>query len=247
MRKKKKQQQNTAKDTRSVEMAPDAGIAVDASDARGDEQRVKLHRRYLKSFRNLMIRLLSLLLVVYILFFHLVGLMTMPNGDMYPRLDAGDLILFYRLERHIRDQDIIVFEKPADLLERIYEGEEVQEPVKREKSLIRRALDWLGFRDPADPPKTRFVCRVVAGPGDTVEISDSERLVVNGNTMIENNIFYNTPEYGGLVGYPLILEEGQYFVLADSRNGGADSRFFGSVDEEDILGVVITILRRNNL
>ena len=94
---------------------------------------------------------------------------------------------------------------------------------------------------------TRFVCRVVAGPGDTVEISESERLVVNGNTLIETNIFYNTPEYAGLVEYPLTLGEGQYFVLADHRSGGADSRFFGAVNADEIKGTVITILRRNNL
>ncbi len=247
MRKKKKQQPNTAKDTRSAEMASDAGTAADAVEAREGEQRRKLYKRYLKSFRNLMIRLLSLLLVVYILFFHLVGLTTMPNGDMYPRIDAGDLILFYRLERSFHAQDIIVFEKPSALLEQRYEGEEAEAVPVRQKSPIRRALDWLGFRDPADPPKTRFVCRVVAGPGDTVEISEDEALIVNGNTMIETNIFYRTPLYAGFVEYPLTLGEGQYFVLADYRNGGADSRFTGAVNADEILGTVITIVRKNSL
>ena len=94
---------------------------------------------------------------------------------------------------------------------------------------------------------TTFVCRVVAGPGDTVEIAESERLIVNGNAVVEPNIFYNTPEYTGFIEYPLKLGEGQYFVLADSRNGGADSRFFGAVNREEILGTVITIMRRNNI
>ena len=88
---------------------------------------------------------------------------------------------------------------------------------------------------------------MVAGPGDTVEISEGERLVVNGNAMIESNIFYSTPEYEGFVAYPVKLGEGQYFVLADFRTGGADSRFFGPVNEDEILGTVITIARRNNL
>ncbi|MBQ6207780.1 MAG: S26 family signal peptidase, partial [Oscillospiraceae bacterium] len=35
--------------------------------------------------------------------------------------------------------------------------------------------------------------------------------------------------------------------LADSRNGGSDSRYFGPVRRDEILGTVITILRRNNL
>ena len=65
--------------------------------------------------------------------------------------------------------------------------------------------------------------------------------------MIETNIFYNTPEYEGFVEYPLRLGEGQNYVLADYRNGGADSRFFGAVNADENLGTVITILRRNNL
>ena len=212
------------------------------------EQRRKLHKRYLRSLRDLLLRILALALVVYILFFHLVGIVIMPSEDMYPRIDAGDLVLFYRLEHNIHAQDIIVFEKPTESLNQSYDRDEAVESAARaEKSAIRKALDWLGFKDPADPPKTLFVCRVVAGPGDTVEISQSERLIVNGNTMIESNIFFSTPMYEGFVEYPLTLGEGQYFVLADSRPGGADSRFFGAVNEEDILGTVITIMRRNNL
>ena len=215
--------------------------------AQKEEQRRKLHRRYLKMFRNLMIRTLLLALVLYVLFFHLVGLMIMPSGDMYPRIDAGDLILFYRLEQNIHAQDIIVFEKPTALLEQTYEQEETEPEVLRTKSPVRKALDWLGFRDPADPPKTRFVCRVVAGPGDTVEISESQAVIINGNTMIESGIFYPTPLYTGFVEYPLILGEDQYFVLADYRSGGVDSRFMGAVNKDEILGTVITILRKNNL
>ena len=88
---------------------------------------------------------------------------------------------------------------------------------------------------------------MVAAAGDTVEISEDDRLLVNGNAVIETGIFYSTPEYLGFVEYPLKLDKGEYFVLADYRNGGADSRFFGAVREEEILGTVITIMRRNNL
>ena len=43
------------------------------------------------------------------------------------------------------------------------------------------------------------------------------------------------------------LEEGEYFVMADLRNGGMDSRYFGPVSQDEIEGIVITLLRRNNL
>ena len=229
-------------ENKNATQSPDQQIA-DEKAAR----KAKLRKRHMKALRDLIIRILSLALVVYILFFHLVGITTMPNGDMYPRIDSGDLVLFYRLEKNIHAQDIIVFRKPTASLEQSYEGEEAAAAAKADKNFFRKALDWLGFIDPADPPMSTFICRVVAGPGDTVELSGGERLVVNGNAMVETNIFYNTPMYGTFVQYPLTLGEGQYFVLADYRNGGADSRFFGAVNAEEILGTVITIARRYNL
>ena len=54
--------------------------------------RQKLHKRHMRALRDILIRLGMLLLVVYILFFHLVGVTKMPSGDMYPRIDAGDFV-----------------------------------------------------------------------------------------------------------------------------------------------------------
>ena len=201
------------------------------------EALAKQRRRRRRALRSFLLRTISLALVIYVLFFHLVGLTMMPNRDMYPRLDAGDLLLFYRIERNPKFQDIVVIDKTME------EDHRTEEP-----GTLRKVLDWLGFRDPEAPKTQRFVCRVIAAPGDTVEISDERGLLVNGNAVIENNIFYPTQAYeeGGIV-YPLKLGAGEYFVMADQRNGGMDSRYFGVVTTEEIQGVVITILRRNNL
>ncbi len=197
----------------------------------------KRHRRRVRAFRSFMLRLLSLVLVVYILFFHLVGLTMMPGKDMYPRLDVGDLLLFYRIDREPKYQDIIVIDKQME-----------EDTRTGERDFLRKALDWLGFRDPEAPETKRFVCRVIAGPGDTVEITVEHGLTVNGNSLIENNIFYPTQPYEeGVTEYPVKLGQGEYFVLADQRNGGMDSRYFGVIRQEEIQGIVITILRRNNL
>ena len=82
-----------------------------------------------------------------------------------------------------------------------------------------------------------------------MEITDEKGLAVNGNILNESNIFSATQPYGTNVEYPLKLGPGEYFVLSDFRNGGGgeDSRYFGPVKLEEIQGIVITILRRNNL
>ena len=169
--------------------------------------------RTVKSYQFFLLRLAVFLLVVWVLFFKIVGIMVCPSGDMHPRIDNGDLVLYYRLDTDVRYQDVIAIEKNLD-----------------------------GVAE----PKT-MVLRVIAVAGDTVEITEDNRVVVNGNTLIEPDIYYTTPQYEQFSDYPLTLQPGQCFVLADSRSGGVDSRYFGPVSESEILGTVITIVRRNNL
>lgn len=229
----------------------------------------KIRKRRHKAFRGMLLRLFVLVVVVYVLLFHLVGVTVMPNGDMYPRIDSGDLVLFYRLDKDVRAQDIIVFEKDLVALQALMDETAADGPALdlfvpdsvHETPVIaqeadesfggkireywNKAVEFLRLR--RDESKQVFICRVVAAAGDTVEITDDGRLIVNGNAMIESNIFSQTTSYVSFTQYPLTLHAGECFVMADLRNGGADSRFFGPVKEEEILGTVITIMRRNNL
>lgn len=176
-------------------------------------KKIRRRERAVKGYQYFLLRLVVFVLVIWVLFFQVVGIVICPTADMHPRIDNGDMVLFYRLDKDVRAQDVIVLEKAT--------------PDSEEKQI--------------------FVLRVVAVAGDTVEVTDGERLVINGNAMIEPDIFYATPRYEGFTEYPLTLGEGECFVLADSRNGGMDSRYFGPVTVDDILGTVITIVRRNNL
>ena len=187
-----------------------------AGQPRSDEQLKKKLRRSERSVRDyqyFLLRLIILLLLLWVLFFKLIGAIRMPTGDMYPRIDAGDLVMFYRLDTNPSAQDVIALRRTVPTLS----GEQT------------------------------MVLRVVAVAGDTVEVTETGFLKINGNVMDERNIFYPTPRYENYVEYPRTLEEGECFALADSRNGGTDSRFFGPVLNSEILGTVITIVRRNAL
>ena len=187
-----------------------------------NEAQKRKHRR-IRALRSFIFRAAALALVVYILFFQIVGLTTMPGSDMAPRVSAGDLLLFYRVDRNPRTQDIIVIDKAVNSDNSAASGENAEAETKR------------------------FVCRVIAAPGDTVEITEERGLQVNGNTLAESGILQATRPYEGYLEYPVVLGEGEYFVLSDARDGGADSRCFGPVKQEEIQGIVITLLRRNNL
>ena len=167
----------------------------------------KKSKKRISDFQYFCMQALVLVMIMYGLFGHIVGITSMPNDDMYPRIDSGDFLLFYRLDRAPKAQDILVFEKND----------------------------------------TRYVGRVVAVGGDTVEITKEGSVKINGYSMVETNIFYETYPLDGFTDYPLTLASDECFILADQRKGTEDSRFFGPVKRSEIEGTVISIMRRTNL
>ena len=91
---------------------------------------------------------------------------------------------------------------------------------------------------------TDYVGRVIGNPGDEIDIQ-KENLFINGHAKIETNIYGVTPSYEGFVDYPLTLGQNEYFILADHREGGEDSRYFGPVNKSEIKGTIIGLFRRN--
>jgi signal peptidase I len=109
--------------------------------------------------------------------------------------------------------------------------------------------------------------RVVGVPGDTVEIEEN-RVLVNGRSLsaraLSPSEFAWIPgsnkmgavieeEEGHWISYtpgrspnrnhpPTKVLKGQYFVLGDNRDESADSRIWGPVSEDLILGRVIAVL-----
>lgn len=157
--------------------------------------------------QRFLITALAVVLVLWLMVSVVFGFMLAPNGDMYPRIDSGDLLLYYRFDKKVHAQDIIVLDKND----------------------------------------TRYVGRVIAVEGDTVDITDDSSLIINGHSVAEPNIFYETSRYEGFVEYPVTLGKDECFVLVDSRQQGEDSRYYGVVKADEIRGTVITVVRRTNL
>ncbi|WP_278321269.1 signal peptidase I [Lachnoanaerobaculum umeaense] len=56
-----------------------------------------------------MIRLLTLAAMLYVLVFIVFGIRISPNNEMLPRVRAGDLLFFYRLENNLKSGDAICY------------------------------------------------------------------------------------------------------------------------------------------
>jgi signal peptidase I len=92
--------------------------------------------------------------------------------------------------------------------------------------------DVIILRPPFDPEEY-YIKRLIALPGDTVEVKDG-KTYVNGTALVEPYI-KEAPTYT----FPLTtLGEDQYFVLGDNRNNANDSHTGWTVTRENIVAKV---------
>jgi len=98
--------------------------------------------------------------------------------------------------------------------------------------------DVIVFRYPRDTSQ-RFIKRVIGLPGETIEIKQGKINIIKG---IENREL-NESEYGLKESYTdnltLSLAENEYFVLGDNRVASFDSRKWGALSKNYIIGKVI--------
>jgi len=107
--------------------------------------------------------------------------------------------------------------------------------------------------DPSAKPNTNYVKRVIGLPGDTVTskngyiyvnkkkinqgfISTSERTAGTGNWTLAS--LQKTQKWNDGKPISTVVPKGKYFVLGDHRSVSNDSRYWGFVDKDMVLGVV---------
>jgi signal peptidase I len=148
-----------------------------------------------------------------------------PSESMEPTLDVGQRVLVNRVSYHFSDPDvgdIIVFHPPAGA----ENGKECG--VNR------------GAREPCPTPTrqqsdTNFIKRIVAGPGDTLSVRNGHP-VVDG---VEAKEDFIRPCRGlGDCNLPqeITIPPDHYFMMGDNRGSSDDSRFWGPIPRDWIIG-----------
>jgi len=176
-----------------------------------------------KWFKELVI----VIIVVLFIRTFLVQAYNIPSGSMKPTLLVGDFILVNKLVYKLSEPqrgDIVVFKWPVN-------------------------------------PQIDFIKRIIGMPGDTIEVK-GEKVFINGkevplrfiskiqedgtDKLIYEEILPNGVRHKiALYEYPFIprkdayyakIPEGYYFVMGDNRDNSEDSRYWGLLPRENIVG-----------
>ncbi|OGL71776.1 signal peptidase I [Candidatus Uhrbacteria bacterium RIFCSPHIGHO2_02_FULL_53_13] len=99
--------------------------------------------------------------------------------------------------------------------------------------------DVVVFRYPLDPSEF-FIKRVVGVPGDTVDVRNGKIVVSNAkhpDGAVLDESYLGPAGHTGLDTH-VVLNLDEYFLLGDNRGASLDSRNFGPVKEEFLVGKV---------
>lgn len=158
--------------------------------------------------------LIGLAVVLFLLrVFGLIRVFSVPTGAMIPTISPGDHVMMEGvtyLVRKPRRGDLAIFETGG--IEAITTA-------------------------------TLYVKRIVGEPGDSVRIVDGELYINDEHVVLSNavgKIEYHLPD--GLAKTPplvnVIVPNGSFYVLGDNSPNSFDSRFWGFVPADAIIGRV---------
>jgi len=150
-----------------------------------------------------------------------------PSASMKPLLVEGERVLVNRMSYSIGGDpsvgDVIVFHPPdgAD------SGADQCGVEPKPSRVCPEGTDT--------PSEQNFIKRIVAGPGDELYIEDGHP-VVNGEIAEED--FIRECGGGSSCNFedPITIPDDQYFMMGDNRGASDDSRFWGPVPQDWIIG-----------
>ena len=134
-----------------------------------------------------------------------------PSGSMLPTLQVGDRIVVDKLSYHLHDiqrGDVVVFRRPP--------------------------LEQADYSD--------LVKRVIGLPGDTIA-SVGGRVYIDGKPLAEPWLPRPEPMTSPSpvpqpfsLNQPFTVPAGEYFVMGDNRTNSEDSRYFGPIRADLVVG-----------
>jgi signal peptidase I len=150
-----------------------------------------------------------------------------PSESMVPTLEVGQRVLVNRVSFGLGGDpevgDVVVFHPPAGA-----------EAAGRQCG-VQRTQGQACPEPTEEPADTNFIKRVVAGPGDRLRIENGHP-VVNGELAEED--FIRPCQGADVCNLPeeITIPPDHYFMMGDNRGASDDSRYWGPVPRDWIIG-----------
>ncbi|MFH0702836.1 MAG: signal peptidase I [bacterium] len=148
-----------------------------------------------------------------------------PSGSMRPTLVEKDRIIIEKVSGYIshpKRGDVIVFYPPQEELNQSAWGK------------FTRLIGYFNS-------DIAYIKRIIGVPGDTIEVKKDIGVFINGELLNEpykkevSHIFCTPNMYCG----PIIVPKDSYFMMGDNRNNSQDSRFWGFLPKNRIIGKAV--------
>ena len=153
-----------------------------------------------------------------------------PSESMVPTLKVGDRVLVEKIGYLFHDPrrgDVVVFEKDLDT--------DTADDGSFWGGIVDGVRSLFGFPTGSDQD---FIKRVIAVGGDTIEGRDG-LVYVNGRP-IEEPYIPSDVVNGPFARFE--VPEGQLFVMGDNRENSDDSRSFGSIPVDEVVGRAFVLI-----
>ena len=150
-----------------------------------------------------------------------------PSASMEPQLESGDRVAVSKLAYRLHDPrrgDVVVFDSPEPVPD---------DDASLPSRVARGVLEAVGLRQPSTE---EFIKRVVALPGETVEGREG-RVFVDGRALVEPYLPRGTTTSSF---EPVEVGDDELWVMGDTRDNSRDSRVFGAIEADTVVGRAFT-------
>jgi signal peptidase I len=185
----------------------DQVVTVDGNEEAPEDAAPARRRTRVRSMVEWGLVLGGALLVAMVVRATLVESFWIPSASMEPTLHEGDRVLVNKMSYRLHDVH------RGDLV--VFDRPDTEMPDADEESDI-----------------DELIKRVVGLPGETIEARDGA-VYVDGRRLEEPYLPDGTVTDGL---EPTVVPDGHVFVMGDNRGNSRDSRFFGAIDVDSIVG-----------
>ena len=213
-------------------MSATSAETLAASDEGSSAQPDLLEKQRKPFWRELPVLIVIAFAVALLIKTFLLQAFYIPSASMEPTLVEGDRVLVEKVSYRFGGPDrgdVVVFEKDFELPPGAEDDQSIFEDIGD------------GFRSLFGFPtggSQDFIKRTVAIEGDTIEGRDG-KVFVNGAEISEP---YLTDDIEISAFGPVEIPQGMIFVMGDNRTNSDDSRSFGPIEADTVVGRAFVLI-----